>query len=615
MIKLSAILSPDVSSGSSTKIPPEESLSAPITIFVTCIGLSILGYLNPLHSPIGHDFLPNVISFIVISLGVGVALLQRQPSVSLKQYSLSIYTWLAFAFLLCIQPFLNPIRYVDALIFPIGSLILVTLVSVTASNLLTTPAEKRQFIHELTGWLYMTLVLTFVIQVMQATNHAITINGWGVTRATALPDRLDGNFGQVNHTAYAFLFGICCVVYQLHTLTQTARTRLYQFGLVLLLAIFAVGISLTKSRAVMLMLLASLGVYFFSQSHRIGVKKPLAWALGILGIFAVSYMLGGAVMAGLSPDKVDATGGVGRLVSSGMDNQRISLNHKAILIFQDAPLTGVGWRNYAVGGIPHVDELRSVTFSDNSHMIFTQIASELGILGLLCLVPVLWLVIRSLHTRHSPESAMALAFVVATCIYACFEYPLWYFRYLAVFGLFLALIEQKNRTFTLATPNFPKALGAVALVFTLISSYYFYQFWTNKYLFWYTHDNLVTDATSGKKVLKNPSVFGFLNYNDMDLATAMDISVEDLPQKLAVFNRVLVDESSSYNLIAYGQLLSLDGQYDKALDAFKTACRIEENKEHCDSIDNTLRESATVYPQHFQANAEAYQAWLKSRNL
>lgn len=585
------------------------------SFFACAIGLSIFGYLNPLHSPIGHDFLPNVVSFIVISLGVGMALLYRQPTVSLKQYSLSIYSWLALAVLLCIQPFLNPIRYVDALIFPIGSLILVTLVSVTASNLLTTAEQKRQFIHEISGWLYATLVLTFVIQVMQATNHTITMNGWGLTRATALPDRLDGNFGQVNHTAYAFLFGICCVMYQLHTLTQTARTRIYQLVLVLLLAIFAVGISLTKSRAVMLMLVVAIGVYFFSQSHRVGVKKPLAWAMGILGVFAVSYMLGGAVMAGLSPDKVDATGGVGRLVSSGMDNQRISLNHKAILIFQDSPLTGVGWRNYAVGGIPHVDELKSVTFSDNSHMIFTQIASELGILGLLCLVPVLWLVARSLHTRHSPESAMALAFVVATCIYACFEYPLWYFRYLAVFGLFLALIEQKNRVLTVENSQLPKVLGVVALVFTLISGYYLYQFWTNKYLFWYTHDNLVTDATSGKKVLKNPSVFGFLNYNDMDLASVVDISVEDLPQKLALFDRVLVDESSSYNLIAYGQLLSLDGQYDKALETFKTACRMEENKEHCDGIETTLRESATVYPQHFQANAEAYQAWLKSKNL
>ena len=432
---------------------------------------------------------------------------------------------------------------------------------------------------------------------------------------------MDGNFGQANHTAYAYIFGIGCIIYQMDTYrlaigklngVKSSQYQLYyQWLRVILLALFAVAISLTKSRAVFLMLVAVVGVYFFSQISRKGtIKKSLIASGSILGVFAISYLVGGMLLAHLAPDKVDATGGMGRLVSSGVDSQRMALTHKAIMIIKDYPLTGIGWRNFTVGAIPHVDEMTYVTFSDNSHMVFTQIASELGIVGLLCLIPVLWLLLRSVHTRHSPESAMALAFVMATCIYACFEYPLWYFRFLVVFAIFLAMIEQKNYTFKTENPKLSAILGSVAIVLTFISGYYLYQYWTHKYLFWYTHPMLQAENAKNNK-----AVFGFLNYADMDLATKIEISPDKLPQKLALFDRVIVDESSVFNLVSYGQLLSFDGKYAKALDTFKTACRLQENKENCDNIGKVLKDSTKSYPKNFQTNYEAYQAWLKAKNL
>ena len=600
---------------------PTEINDKSIFLFSSGIGLSILGYLNPLHSPIGHDFLVNVISFIVIGLSIGMVLLNNAHRIRLQEFSISVYTWIALTILLCMQPMISVIRYADALIFPVGALILVAIASVLTTNVLNTRMAKRQFINQISVWLYVMLVLNFIVQVMQTLNYNITIGGFPVTRLAALADRMDGNFGQANHTAYAYIFGIGCIIYQMDTY-RLATDKLngvkssqyqpyYQWLRVILLALFAVAISLTKSRAVFLMLVAAVGVYFFSQISRKGtIKKSLIASGSILGVFAISYLVGGMLLAHLAPDKVDATGGMGRLVSSGVDSQRMALTHKAIMIIKDYPLTGIGWRNFTVGAIPHVDEMTYVTFSDNSHMVFTQIASELGIVGLLCLIPVLWLLLRSVHTRHSPESAMALAFVMATCIYACFEYPLWYFRFLVVFAIFLAMIEQKNYTFKTENPKLSAILGSVAIVLTFISGYYLYQYWTHKYLFWYTHPML--QAENAKK---NKAVFGFLNYADMDLATKIEISPDKLPQKLALFDRVIVDESSVFNLVSYGQLLSFDGKYAKALDTFKTACRLQENKENCDNIGKVLKDSTKSYPKNFQTNYEAYQAWLKAKNL
>ena len=600
---------------------PTEINDKSIFLFSSGIGLSILGYLNPLHSPIGHDFLVNVISFIVIGLSIGMVLLNNAHRIRLQEFSISVYTWIALTILLCMQPMISVIRYADALIFPVGALILVAIASVLTTNVLNTRMAKRQFINQISVWLYVMLVLNFIVQVMQTLNYNITIGGFPVTRLAALADRMDGNFGQANHTAYAYIFGIGCIIYQMDTY-RLATDKLngvkssqyqpyYQWLRVILLALFAVAISLTKSRAVFLMLVAVVGVYFFSQISRKGtIKKSLIASGSILGVFAISYLVGGMLLAHLAPDKVDATGGMGRLVSSGVDSQRMALTHKAIMIIKDYPLTGIGWRNFTVGAIPHVDEMTYVTFSDNSHMVFTQIASELGIVGLLCLMPVLWLLLRSVHTRHSPESAMALAFVMATCIYACFEYPLWYFRFLVVFAIFLAMIEQKNYTFKTENPKLSAILGSVAIVLTFISGYYLYQYWTHKYLFWYAHPML--QAENAKK---NKAVFGFLNYADMDLATKIEISPDKLPQKLALFDRVIVDESSVFNLVSYGQLLSFDGKYTKALNTFKTACRLQENKENCDIIGKVLKDSAKSYPKNFQTNYEAYEAWLKAKNL
>lgn len=579
-----------------------------IWLFSSGIGLSILGYLNPLHSPIDHDFLVNAISFIIICLSLANVWLQKR-SFAMKHYSLSIYTWISLATLLALQPLLHTIRYPDALMFPIAGLIVVTLISLMASNLLTTLQAKRQFINQISIYLYLTLILSFVVQVMQAMNYNISLAGWPVTRLTTIPDRLDGNFGQANHTAYAYIFGICCVIYHLHTL----KKRSYQAILVMLLSIFAIGIALTKSRAVLLMFGAVLVVYFFAQKGEL--KKQISWCVGILAVFVVSYLVGGAIMSAIAPDKVDLTGGMGRIVSSGMDSQRMALTRKAIMIFQDSPLTGIGWQNFTVGAIPHVDEMTYVTFSDHSHMVFTQIASELGIIGLLCLVPLLYVFVRSIHNRHSPESAMALAFVVATSIYACFEYPLWYFRFLAVFGLFVAMIEQKEGKLSSPNTKLNKFFGLLSVGLAMISSYYIYQFWTHKYLFWYTHPSITVDKEGNKQLIKGQSVFGFLNYSDMDLATIVEVSPESLPQKLALFDRVIVEESSVYNLVSYGQLLSFNGEYTKALNMFKTACRLNETKQNCDEIGKALKESSQQYPQNFQVNYQAYQAWLKTRNL
>lgn len=589
-------------------------LQRPIfTLFILCfilsLGLSILGYLNPLHSPMGHDYLPNAISFFVVGLGIasyffGANQRLDQP-LSLK-FGMSTMTWQMLAIVLLIQPMLHYIRYPDALVFPVLCLVWVIGASIITSNITSEPEQKRQFLAILAPFVYVMAGTTFIIQLMQVLGYQITWHGWPVTRNNALPDRMDGNFGQANHTSYALLLGMLFAIYQLHT----TREKIHQVGLLILLMALSIGIALTKSRAVLIMLVAGNLVYFFGQ--QLPLPQKVRNSLGIIGFFAFSYWLGGAMLSLVSPEKVSVAGAVARI---GSDSQRASLLHRGWLIFQESPIVGVGWNNFAFNGLKYVDTLDSFTFSDNAHMFAVQLGSELGILGLLCLLPVAWVLIKSIHFHHSRESALALAFVVASVIYACFEYPLWYFRYLLLFGVFLALIDQKNYQFP-AIPRYVCQLIATFFVsLALISVYYSYTYLDKGYLTYNLGTSVSGGANTSVKVATDKPLFGFKNYAERERAVATNADLYNLNYKLGLFDRVLIAESSPYNLFSYATLLSYAGKTDQALIMYKSACRIQESHDNCEEVAGTLEDMARIDKKTFENAYESYMNWFKARKV
>lgn len=576
----------------------------PTLCFILSLGLSIVGYLNPLHSPMGHDYLPNAVSFFLVGLGIA-SYFFTQKNTSLK-FSISTISWALLAMLLLIQPYLHYIRYPDALLFPILCLVMVVFASIATSNIAQTIEQKRQFFALLAPFVYVMAGATFGIQIMQVLGYQITWHGWPVTRNNALPDRMDGNFGQANHTSYALLFGILFATYQLHF----SRKKAIQAGLLLLIMALSIGIALTKSRAVLIMLVAGTLVYFFGQT--LSLVQKFRNSVGIIGFFALSYAIGGAMLSLISPEKVSVAGAVGRI---GSDNQRMSLLHRGWLIFQESPIIGAGWNNFAYNGLKYVDTLDSFTFSDNSHMFALQIASELGIIGLLCLLPVAWLLLKSVHFEHSSESALALAFVVASVIYACFEYPLWYFRYLLLFGVCLALIEQKVYHLPRFPIAFSRAVGAVFAVLAVTSVYYSYTYLSRGYLTYSLGASVSGGANTSVLPTTEKPLYGFTNYAERERAVATNADVYNLNYKLGLFDRVLIAESSPYNLFSYATMLSYAGKDDEALTMYKSACRIQESHHNCEEIAGTLEDFARQDKKTFQNEYDSYMNWYKNRDV
>ncbi len=582
--------------------------------FAMCMGIAILGYLLPWHSPLGRDFLVNSFSFGFICLGLAGFFWQN----TVKQMSLSVMSWGLLALWLLMQSKLVTIAYPDALVFPIICLVIVALTAWAVSNI----ADKALLLNRLFPFVYVMALLTFAIQVMQIGSYQISWQGWVIARGAANGSRLDGNFGQPNHTAYGFVLALCGIMYQLeqafnqakqHYLPRWVTTlkhrQAYRFGLMVMFVLFTIGLALTQSRAGLIMTVAAIGIYFFAQ--------PLAWRkkfllTGFGWAMFLLYYVGTSWVVALVSNAASQLGAVSRL--AGGEGNRTALKERAWLMFQEHPWTGVGWNNYMASSVEYAQRFKWPEIADHSHNFVSMIFAELGLIGALCFVPIVWLLLRAIHFKHSAESAIACAFVAASLLYASVEYPLWYFRYLAVFALFLALIEQRHLTIKL-----PKMLTqAWAMVLALLvgaSVFYAQAYLDRNYLDYNRFVNHTNHLTTDEKISSTMPVtqpmFGFGAYDGRLLAMQVPVNDQQISQKLEIFNDVLTSDSSQFNLLAKAQLLAYQGDKAGALTQIQAACVMVRDVHNCDNVDIDLGKLAKENPQVF---ANLYQQFVEWRH-
>ncbi|MFW2176579.1 MULTISPECIES: O-antigen ligase family protein [unclassified Moraxella] len=594
--------------------------------FALCMGLAVLCYLAPWHSPLGRDFLVNAMAFFPIVVGV-IGFLLYYP---IRQISLSVGTWLALAVLLGCQPLLHTLAYPDALIFPIACLFMVAMVAMVAGNV----TDKSQLLNRFFIAVYVMALLTFFIQFSQMQNYQGFYKGWVIVRDNAQPNRYDGNFGQANHTAYGFVLALCGVIYQLHQafsqyiskdtinqdfirknarLTSSALPKialgryrqLYRFGLMVLFVCFTIGLALTQSRAGLVMMLTVIGVYFFAQQSPWRSKFLLA---GFGWVMFLLYYMGTSWIANYTAGG-NSLGAVSRM--AGGQGNRSALSERAMMMFHDHPWTGVGWNHYMSASVDYAQHFKWPEIADHSHNFFTMILAELGVVGALCFVPIVWILLRAIHWRHSAESAIALAFVLASLLYASVEYPLWYFRYLAVFALFLALIDQSNWRIL---PKKWLNCGVMGILSLLAGGAGFY---TNTYLAenYLNYDQFVSHKNhqfQDNKMNYQAGVFGFSAYHDRILAMQAPVTAVQLDKKREIFQDVLTSDSSQFNLLANAQLYAYQGDKAKAFELIQASCIMVRDLTDCDNVDTDLENFADRDPATFGDLYTQFVQWRKA---
>lgn len=284
---------------------------------------------------------------------------------------------------------------------------------------------------------------------------------------------ISGNLGQSNHYATQITLGVIALMY----LQLRVRAPLYVVAVCILLMSIAAALSGTRSVWLYALSAAFISVLAFRKTNDRRYLKLLVTAFAFLLALVVAQLslpfLSTALTYLLSFFGFDVTALTpATAIQRGTSGWEIRLFewHKAVLIFLQHPLVGVGIGNYGW----HSFLLQSSTEFQNaelggqlahrSHNIFFDALAELGIVGIVLLVVLIGTWTRQFWQNWAHLSHWYIATTLLVLFVHCnLEYPHWYSYYLGVIVIFLALGDQRVTTIT-----FSPRLGQVGSIASLL---------------------------------------------------------------------------------------------------------------------------------------------------
>lgn len=540
------------------------------TILLVFISLSFFyGVLSYQHyAPSSHDFFINSISFILCSIGlVAFFIFNKELKVSLHSL-----LWFFLLFVFLVQPIINNITYVDGLIFPFSQILLILFISIAISNI----NDKKCFIKGLSGTIILTSVFLFLSQLVHFFNISFFVD---LMRLPLQTQRFSGNLFQPNQTAFVLVLGVISTIFFLE------NKKYLKFLIIFLLS---VGVAFTASRTGFLMLLLSLLIFnvfnnFIDKRKIIVLKEFFFGIFGlIVGIFLYSYFL-------------ESSNTIGR-VSESFKDVRLNFLHQTFLIIKDHPITGVGWKNFASTSLQYYEQVGWLSLTDHSHFIFGHLVGEFGVLGWGVIILFLIILLKNLCYIKDKSDIYISLILLTFIVYSCFEYPLWYFRYLMIFSIFFALYDKSSKKIYQIDKGYLVALPILILL--LSSIYYSFQYKKMAYLNDIVFNNSISDRVKFDKIVQTKFVFGFSYFNDLFLYQSLSTDGFLLKDSIEIGERLVRYIPMNQYLMKQGTLLGLDGQEKESYEYFKASCYYHAGKE-CNNTKKYLKSLSEQYPEYF----------------
>lgn len=544
--------------------------------------------LNVYHLSPGFDLYHNLIVAIVLSIGLTVSFLFRDKSILIPY---SVTTWLLLLGLIIIQPYINDILHPDYLVFPIGTLILTVAVSIAIASL----EDKKTFLNTYLMIFIGFMLLTVMIQFMQLRGYRLSYNDFVIFTNSK---RFDGNIAQPNQTAFMLaLAELACLYFY-----YQYRNKLW----LICSALFILGIALTTSRGGVILGLAVIVLFniFYNETLTNRIKNTITQLVGFTSVYFAGVFIykNFIVLSG----QVSSTQNAIERFSEGSVIGRVAFQEQALLMFQNNLVTGYGWGSFAKGSIEYATELSKFVFSKHSHFFITQIASELGILGLLCLVPITVFILKKINFKMNGFQAACVTAILIIVLYSSSEFPLWYLRYLIIFSIFVSLVDTR---FLIVATKYSKLLAFITLGCAILVSVYISSFLkiynTTKYLA--THE---LESDKILEVYSNiPDVFGMSMFKENILFFYIPIDKEQIEGKLSLAERTTATELTQRNLFRYGRLLALNNEQEKSISMFKAACALKW-KGNCDNVLEELNILVEKEPHVYENVKHVIDKWV-----
>ena len=554
------------------------------------IGLAyLLGILNYMHLLPSKRSL-NVGLQVLLVLSIGLAIVWSQRDFVFRRLGWSAAMWLFLLGVILIQPLVNIMIYPDSLIFTVGALVFVSLLSVTVYQV----EDKATFTRALSWFIWIGALLTFFTQLAQLLQWTFLFHN--LVYPVPAGGRPVSNLVQPNQAAFVYAMGIAAACYlQDIKITSQSRWVLVLFGLSVL--ILGSGIGISASRGGIILGLASIIGYYLLNERSLKSRLTTAALFIVLGV--VGYVLGSYLLSSYSstPTAIDR-------IATTTQSLRGAQLEQALLIFQNNPLFGIGWGNFSTSALIYAEQLPWVSMTDHSHFIVSNIASELGILGLLIFIPFIYIIYKNIRLRLQPSSAFVLSILGVITLYSFSEFPLWYFYFLMLFAVFLALADIKISDVQI---NLKRIFTALLVVITLLSVYYYQAFMSyNKVADLTTLE--IPDEQKLALVTELNTPYGFTQYKEYLLYHSLSVSSEQLDEKIAIGERVVSSFPAPYLMMQQGLLYGLKGDSEANLKLFKAACLFDFSRD-CDSVQQTLIEARDSQPEYYQQVLDGFIAW------
>lgn len=551
------------------------------------IGIFSIFHLKPSFLDLAIGLQMSII--LTFTLGLGFFIYKNKAI----ELSISSLTWIFLASLILIQPFLNSITYPDALIFPVIYCLILALTTIIIKQIIVNEEKGLEFLCNsiasilLSGGLCTVLILW--LQLFSINLPFIADLG-GNTPI--------GNIVQPNQTAFVLCLAMVASLYLNEVLPWYKKINF------IILFCFAIGVALTASRGGLLIML---GIPFLYALILNMPKKlrAIQWGFSSI-ILSIGYGAGlylfNQFVAGTSENAiVRAMGAAGQ----ASNNERIFEQNLAYNLFSSHPVSGYGWGNSLKGAFDYALQDDWFILAHHSHVFITQIAAELGLLGLLVLIPLSWILYKNLNFKMNAVQAFPVALVVITLVYSMSEFPLWYLRFSIIFAIALSMIDPSSLKIKAYYNSF---LGSICIIISLTSVYYY-----KTYLEYNRYTELTfSDQLTTQQVNKLKDVFGYKEYKEQLLYYSLTLDNHLLSQKISLGNRVITKVPAMVFLEKQAVYYALNNEDNKSLELYKKSCIIDYRK-NCSIIEKNLKDNAENNAENFENIYNNFMIWNKSK--
>jgi O-antigen ligase len=392
-------------------------------------------------------------------------------------------------------------------------------------------------------------------------------------------DRVWGNLGQSNQLADYLALGLASAAW----LYATARMRLRWAAPALLALVYI--LSLTGSRAswVYLLGLSALAALFFVSERTPVTRRLVVFCVCALVAMPVLTALVQVIPAGTSEEPIaTASSRISAEVFAFEERPRIW--KAAWMIFEQAPLLGVGLRSFAWHHFMvnvELPEPRVIGVTDHAHNIVLHVLAELGVAGLfILLVPAVMWTIGLLRQPRSAALWWICAGAGVIAVHSLLEYPLWYTFFLGAAALVLGIGDAR----TIKLSVFEQRSGVLVLIALLgigwlvqvqiVRDYLFLENF-QVYRYRYVHATPEVNRQAKELLLGVHRTSILAPYVEFGLSRAMSVERERVQDKLKINSRAVRLFPTDDMVYRQAMLLALSGeqaaaqrQWDRAAASF-----------------------------------------------